>query len=197
MVLVLAFAGFGIWSYTNYTSLKTDFDAEVAKGVKAEEATTRAALELELKEKEKLPLRTYQAPAALGSVRIEYPKIWSVYADESSGGGTDLDAYFHPGFVRDIRSDNRNALRVQLQDKLYSRVLDSYERDIEDGALKTTTVRSGGENGVRLDGEIDNDIIGSIVIFPVRDKTLLIWTESNEFLNDFNNNILPNISFVR
>jgi hypothetical protein len=49
--------------------------------------------------------------------------------------------------------------------------------------------------GVRVDGQIADNIQGSMIILPLRDKTQEIWTESNSFLPDFNNNILPNLTF--
>jgi len=37
---------------------------------------------------------------------------------------------------------------------------------------------------------------GSMVLVPLRDKTLKIWTEADEtYLKDFNENILPNYTF--
>jgi hypothetical protein len=49
--------------------------------------------------------------------------------------------------------------------------------------------------GSRVDGSITPQKQGSMIILPVRDKTLEVWTESTSFLDDFNKNILPNMSF--
>jgi len=52
--------------------------------------------------------------------------------------------------------------------------------------------------GTRLSGQIFSSskaAPGTIVLVPMRDKTLEIWTESNDYLPDFNTYILPNLSF--
>jgi hypothetical protein len=49
--------------------------------------------------------------------------------------------------------------------------------------------------GVEAVGEIENNISGTMVILPLRDTTLEIWTEGTQFLRDYNQNILPNFSF--
>jgi hypothetical protein len=36
---------------------------------------------------------------------------------------------------------------------------------------------------------------GTMVLLPMRDKTLEIWTEAPAYLADFNTYILPNITF--
>ncbi len=196
IIVTLAFAGFGIWSYLQFADLDGNFNEKIKEAVVVREGQIRADVNVEFQEKEKLPLRTYLAPSFLGSVKVQYPKIWSVYAEETGSGSTELDVYFHPGFVSDKNGDARQALRVSLEDRQYSAVQGTYESDIEKGLLKVTTITSSGVQGVRLEGEIDSEIIGVLVLLPVRDKTLKIWTESTEFAADFNNTIMPNISFI-
>jgi hypothetical protein len=36
---------------------------------------------------------------------------------------------------------------------------------------------------------------GILVLLPMRDKTLKIWTESTAYFTDFNTYILPNLTF--
>ena len=50
--------------------------------------------------------------------------------------------------------------------------------------------------GARIDGEITTKRTGSVVLLPLRDKTLKIWTESNAYTADFDE-ILTNLSFSR
>jgi hypothetical protein len=47
---------------------------------------------------------------------------------------------------------------------------------------------------VRVKGEVRNETV-DMVVLPLRDKTLQLWTEGTQFENDFNNNILANFSF--
>lgn len=194
--IAIATIGFGAWSYFGLTDLETNFDAKVEEAVTVRQSEIRETVDAEFRELEKQPLRTYQSPSSLGSVKISYPKTWSVYAEEEGSGSKELEVYMHPGFVRSIDGDNLHALRVTLEDKQYAKVVDSYTRRIEDGDIKSTVFRSSGAKGVRLDGLIDPDITGEMVILPVRDKTLIVWTESNEFVGDFNSTILPQLTFI-
>jgi len=54
--------------------------------------------------------------------------------------------------------------------------------------------------GTRLDGAINQTQTGaqngSLVVIKIRDKTLKIYTESTDFVGDFNNVILSNLTFV-
>ncbi len=64
------------------------------------------------------------------------------------------------------------------------------------GDLRATAVQASGATGTRLDGLLEPDREGSMVIFPLRDKTLKISTESKEFEDDFNNIVLQRLTFV-
>jgi hypothetical protein len=50
--------------------------------------------------------------------------------------------------------------------------------------------------GVKLVGTLPDQKQGEMVILPLRSQTIKIWTESDQFKADFENNILPNFSFV-
>jgi len=52
--------------------------------------------------------------------------------------------------------------------------------------------------GTYLNGQInqhDQDQRGAMVVIKVRDKTLQIYTESNDYLNDFNQ-VLSSLTFA-
>jgi hypothetical protein len=49
--------------------------------------------------------------------------------------------------------------------------------------------------GNYLTGQIQEQKQGQMVILPMRNQTLLIWTESKTFQNDFNKIILKNFTF--
>jgi hypothetical protein len=46
-----------------------------------------------------------------------------------------------------------------------------------------------------LSGQIAQQQKGTMVILPLRDKTLEVWTESDAYLSDFKNYVLPNLTF--
>ena len=53
-----------------------------------------------------------------------------------------------------------------------------------------------GTIGSRVEGEINTGQQGSMVVFPLRDKTIEISSESAQFKNDFDSIILANLTFV-
>lgn len=178
---------------------KNNVEPKIADAVaKAEEATS-AKKEAEFVEKEKQPLRIYTGPSAYASVAISYPKIWSVYADESSRGSNPLEAYFNPNFVPGLQSDNNVALRVEVVSTAYADVLKSFQSQAKNGKITVNTyyvAKVPSVTGIRVDGEIVSKKSGSMIVVPVRDKTLKIWTEANQFVGDFDNIILPNLTLV-
>lgn len=196
VIITIISVVFGIWSYMQFSDLDTNFDAKVEQAVDNRQGEIREEVNLEFIEKEKQPYRTYQSPSTLAGVKVSYPKTWSVYADEDERSSRELNVYMHPGFIRTLDGDTPHALRIALDDKEYARELSSYQRRIEDGKLKSSVFKSSGVQGVRLEGEIDSDVTGVIVLLPVRDKTLSVWTESDEFKNDLDRAILPTLNFT-
>ena len=51
-------------------------------------------------------------------------------------------------------------------------------------------------NGPITQDQNGNGQTGAMLIIPVRDKTLQIYTESSDYLSDFNNIVLPSLTFV-
>jgi hypothetical protein len=49
--------------------------------------------------------------------------------------------------------------------------------------------------GSRLDGAIEDEKNGVMILLPMRDKTLKLWTNSTQFKADFETHILPNFTF--
>jgi len=193
-VLVVAVAGFGVWAFVNYMEQKNNVDGIVAKAVEtAKKEQTTADEELFL-EREKQPTRQLLGPSDLGSVKFDYPKTWSVYVDKDGSGGSYV-AYLHPGSVLSITQRAVNALVVSVEDKEYEDSLKAYDGQVQKGELKAVPIKSGEEQGTRLDGTFSKDIRGAVVLFKLRDKTLKLAIQSNDFLGDFNNIILTSLKF--
>lgn len=200
-VLLIAVSGFGFWAFTEMTDYKNNSDKKVADAVEVAKQTTSTQKDKEFVEKEKNPYRQYQGPATFGSVEFDYPKTWSAFITESNDGssGTALNGYLHPNFVPGLQSGTDFGLRFQVVGRPYSEVLQQYEGKIKQGKLKISPYKSpkvAGTLGVRVDGEINNDQQDSMIVMPLRDKTLLVWTESAQYLNDFNTIVLPSLVFV-
>ncbi len=202
ILLVLFFIGagaFGFWAFGSRQDYKNNTDQKISeavtKAVQAEDTkkTTQFAQD------EKKPLKAYTGPAAYGGVQLSYPKTWSGYVNEDPNGTIDVDGYFHPGVVPDLQAQNSAyALRVQVLNESYSSVLQDFSSYIEGKTVTATPYKLPKVTsvvGTRLDGEIIQNKQGSMIVLPLRDKTLKIWTEASQFVPDLNNNILPNFSF--
>ena len=95
----------------------------------------------------------------------------------------------YPDFVPGVNSDKKSnyALRLQISSGSYKNELDQYKARIDQGKLRAVAYKpeslKDATVGVRLDGQITYDKKGSMVILPLRDKILKIWTENeaNEF----------------
>lgn len=181
--------------YGRYTDHRDNVDAKVAEAVEAAKTQQAEELNAEFQEELKKPNKTYTSPSALGSIEITYPRTWGAYIIEDEGGRTGLDGYFHPGYVPDVRSDTRFAVRMTLDNESYADAVDGYDRDVEDGSLNAKAITINDVKGVRFDGDIDRDVNGSLVVLPLRDKTLKIWTENPDNKSDFESIILENLKF--
>ena len=135
-----------------------------------------------------------------GSIEVVYPKTWSVYVEEGSSGGTPVNNYFHPRAVPDTgKPENSFALRIQVVDDSYDRVVKTFESDVRSGKVSASPYslpKVSSVIGTRFDGQVERDKQGSMVILPLRNMTIKVWTESPNYLEDFNNIILPNLTFA-
>lgn len=186
--------------YMQMQDYKLNSDKKSAAAVALAMEKQKKDLDQQYAEQSKEPLTSYTSPAELGSVAIYYPKTWSAYVDEK-GSQTPLDAYFHPSYVPSASGSNSDtfnyALRAQILQTTYRQATDSYNQYIKKGEATATPLTGlpGGAIGLRIDGKIDSNSNGSVVIIPVRDKVLKIWTEGDVYKNDFNNFILKNLKF--
>ncbi len=191
---------FGGWAYMNMLDYKNNSDAKVRTAVAAAKQDEDKVKDAAFAEQEKQPLKAYVGPAVYGSVTINYPKTWSAYVVDTHTSSPFVDGYFYPNVVPDTQSSSSSfALRVQVVQESYSSVLNSLSSYIQQGK---TTVRPYAAPkvpsivGSRVDGSLSGSKSGSMILLPLRNMTLKIWTEAPQFQNDFNNNILPNFTFA-
>jgi len=200
LVLLLLAAGvFGAWSFGERQDYKLNSDQKVQAAVQANTEKVKAEERKIFDQEEKSPLRTYIGPQAYGSVRVVFPKTWSVYVDSTGDNSPDpLDVYMNPGFVESVdKEDSRYALRVKVESSSYSQTLSQLKGSVQQ---KKATVspyslpKTPSVSGSIVSGEIGDNKKGSMVVLPIRDKVLKIWTES-ENTSDFTDIILPAASF--
>lgn len=189
---------FAIWAFGQMQDYKNNSDKKAAAAVKVAETAQETKLNAEFAEKEKSPYKTYLSSADFGSVKIVYPKVWGAYVNETAQSNSPVDGYFHPNFVPKTTGEVPIALRVQVNSTPYSQSLSEFEGGVQAGELKASPVVVDGVKGVtgmRFTGKISGNYTGSVVLFPVRDKTLKIWTEIPANVNDLNNIVLKNLTF--
>jgi len=190
VVLALLVIGAGVlsyWLYSNYINQKTDVQGRVDSAVNdanKKQADDDAAKFLE---REKEPNRTFVGPDDYGRVTFDYPKTWSVYVanDVEQSGGT-YQAYLNPVYVPPVSNNQQFALEVTIQSIETDSALSAYNSLIKNGKLKASPITIGGVQGTRLDGQFNNNIVGSAVVFKIRDKTLTVRTDAKTFMNDYN-----------
>jgi hypothetical protein len=194
--------GFGAWAFAGRSDYKNNSDAKAAAA--ADKAVKEAGVkkDAEFAEKEKSPYRTYNGPAAFGSVQLTYPKTWSAYVIEKADNASlPVDGYFNVSYVQDTGSKNPFALRLQVDGAKYEAELASLENQVKTGKGKTTAYRLPkvpSVLGVRFEGVVSTSSQkqGVMVMLPMRDKVLKVWTEGTANVSDLNDVILPNLSFV-
>ena len=197
-VLFIGAAGFGTWAFMSRQDYKNNVASKVSTAVQANTKTVQAKDAADYAEAAKQPLKTYIGPETYGSVHISYPKTWSAYVATDSSS-LPLDMYAQPDVVPSITAQTSAfALRVQVTQTSYSQTVSQYQALQKAGAVTVTPYtlpKNSTIVGVRVDGQLTPTKQGSLIILPLRDKSLKVWTESSQYLSDFNNIILPNASF--
>ena len=208
-ILVLLFffgtGGFAYWAYTNMVNYRDHADQMIAAAVKVANANLTQQLQAQFAEEAKNPYKTYVGPSAFGSVHVVYPKTWSAYIPVDSSSDTPIDGYFYPDVVPQASSASSNgtggtnfALRVQVLQQNYSDVLQNFQSQVQSGTVIVHPFhldKVPGVIGVEVTGQIEAQKTGTLIILPLRNQTLQIFTEGNQFQADFTKIILPNFSF--
>ncbi len=199
VLLLIGAVGFGGWAFTSRQDYKDNSDAKSAAAAEAAVKDNSIAKDKQFAEAAKQPLKTYKGPDAYGSMVIAYPKTWSGYVDDTGKGNNNLDGYFAPGVVPSTADDKSVfALRTSVVNKAYKDVLDDFGTQQQAGKLTVSAYslpKLKKVVGVKVVGELQDQSSVTMVVLPLRSQTLEIWTEGTQYLNDFNNNILPNFTF--
>jgi hypothetical protein len=202
IILLIVSLAFGGWAYSQMKSYKNDSDKKVAAGIAAEKQTLAKQAQDNFDEAN---TRQFVGSPTYGSVSFSYPKTWSAYVDTSSTSEP-INAYFHPDQVPGLTSNTAYALRLELVSSDYSQITQQFSGGVQQGTITAKAYLpsklSGVANvqpGTLFSGQIntgDSTQRGTLLAIKVRDKTLEISTQSNDYLNDFNNIILASLSFA-
>lgn len=204
-ILLIAALGFGVWAFIGRQDYKTNSDQKAAAAVTSSKKQQAAELQAQFAEQSKSPNKSFQGSATYGSVSFSYPKTWSAYVD-TSNSSEPINAYFHPNQVPGINSNTAYALRVELVASDYAQIIQQFSNTVSQGTLSAKAYlpsrMSGVANvqpGTLFIGQINpNDTTqqGKLLVIRVRDKTLQISTQSNDYSSDFNNIILTSLTFA-
>lgn len=202
VILLIGALGFGGWAFSSRQDYKNNTDAKINAAVVVAKQQEGSVKDLQFAEISKKPLKAYNGPEAYGSLVVNFPKTWSAYVDDTGVGGTPVDGYFAPGTVPSATGQNSVfALRVQVLNQTYAQVVQSFSGQQQAGKLALSAYalpllpKIVGLKAVGQTSSQTNLSTVTMVVLPLRSNTLEIWTEGNQYLADFNNNILPNFSF--
>lgn len=198
ILLLLGSIAFGLWAFSGMQDYKTNSDKKASAAAALAVKKAEEAKDKEFVEREKSPTKEYIGPTTYGSVKIVYPKTWGAYVNEKSSGAALLSGYWHPSFVPGADSGTAFALRMEVTSTSYDQVLKTFDGKVKAGKVKVSPYKAPlvpSVLGSRVEGEINEGQKDYMVVFPLRDKTLKIWTESDQFLGDFDNIVLANLTF--
>jgi hypothetical protein len=202
IIALIAALAFGVWAFKGRQDFKKINDKSTATAVAAAQKATTDQLQKQFDEQSKSPNKTYVGSPTYGTLTFNYPKTWSAYVDES-GSSEPINGYFQPNQVPGLQSNIPVALRVELLNTAYAQVVQQFNSPVSNGKLTASAYippkMKGVANiqpGTRLDGQIAQNQQGAIVIIKLRDKTLQIYTQSPDFMADFNNTVLASLTFT-
>ena len=202
ILLLIAALAFGGWAYKKMNDYKNVSDEQINA---AAQAAVKAQAQQLQDNFDKQNVKSFQGSPTYGSITFNYPKTWSAYND-STNNNEPINGYFYPDVVPGVQSATAFALRVELVNTDYGQILQQLNSQITQGALTarayTPPKMQGVANvvaGTYFSGQINNQQQtqrGNLVVIKVRDKTLEIYSESNDFAADFNNIILASLTFA-
>jgi hypothetical protein len=198
-VLFLASVSFAVWAFAGRQDYKTNSDQKASAAVTVAVQKEDTVKNKQFAEQEKQPYKTYTGPEAYGTLQITFPKTWSAYVDSSGQGQAPLDGYFNMDVVPSIIAQSSAfSLRVQVVQTTYTSYMLNMTSLQQSGKVKISAFsfpKLPKVVGVRVDGQVEPNKSGSMIVMPLRDKTLKLWTDAPSYINDFNNIILPNFTF--
>lgn len=202
-VLLIGSLVFGFWAFRERSDYKNNVDAKIAVATEQQKKTTTDELNKQHAEEDKKPSKVYTGPSSYGSVKFEYPKTYSVYVT-GDNGNTPVDAYFHPAIVPSITplagTATRAAIAVHVQvfNQPYDQVVQQRQSSVAAGTLSGSPFALKNmpkQVGMKFVGKLQNQLNGTEIILPLRDKTLVVTSETDTWLTDFNNVVLETMTF--
>lgn len=187
-LIAVTFIGLFIWMFTQYNDARSDVDGQILVATAAARDEQASKDEAEFLEREKYPYKTFLGPVDYGELSFEYPKTWSVYIAKDAANGGDFEAYFNPVQIEPVSNTTVNALRVQVLDSDFESVVGKYKSALEskEKSLTMETISVNGTTANLYTGIIPGtELNGAILVLKIRDKTVVMRTDSTLFRADF------------
>ncbi len=194
-IIAIVFIGLFVWKYLEWDSVKTDVDAQIDAAVQMAVSENTTKLENEFAEREKYPYKNFMGPADYGSLSFEYPKTWNLYVAKDASSGGDFEAYLNPGEVQPVSNASINALRVIIRDQAFDNVIRTYDNLVRNGRVSVVTRNVGSTIANVYTGDLPSNIHGTVAIFKLRDKTVMIQTDAAIFSDEYYR-LLDTVTFV-
>ena len=183
--------GFG-WAFMGKNDAVSNLDTAVEEAKYEQRQISERDCEAEIAR----PFATFTGPSDFGSVTFEYPRTWSSYVDDSGITSGNMRYFFHPNSVPTINDATIYALRLSVESRRYEDVLRGFESQIQNGNLVASPVTINEHQGMRISGTFSQTVgDGTMVIFRIRDRTLILRTDSADFLNYFDDIILNSLRY--
>ena len=186
-VSLVAVAGiaFAVYFYLQWDEVRTNVDGRIAEETAIAREDERRIAEDVFAEREKRPFLEFAGPSDYGTLSFMYPRTWSVFVEKDARNGGDFVAYFNPVQVNPVGQATINALRLTIHDRPIETVRTTYDNLVRSGKLTMSVFRVGDRTGDRYDGAFNNDIVGSMVMLKINDKTAILRTDAEIFRDDF------------
>ena len=194
-LLAVLFTGLFIWMWVKWNDASTNVKGKVDVAVAEAKNELQTKLESEFEEKEKYPYKVFTGPTDLGELSFEYPKTWSLYVQSSANRGGDYAAYLNPGQVNVVQDDTVMALRVSIKGTLFDQAISDFAEKVRSGDMTLSTTVVNGNNVNVYTGKLDNEYQGIICVFKLRDKTVMLQTDSTSVFSDDFYRILKTVKF--
>ncbi len=201
-LIAVTFIGLFIWMTIQFNEAQSDVDEKISVAVADAKDEQASKMEAEFLEREKYPFKVFAGPVDYGELSFQYPKTWSVYVADSAVEGGDYNAYFNPIQVDTVSEDTINALRVSIRNMSIDKVTEEYQREMESSNSNLTmeVITIGRDSNITANsytGTIpDTELSGRFVTFKIRDKTVILQTDSTIFNEDFIK-LLGTVTFVQ
>ena len=194
-LLAVLFIGLFIWMWVKWNDASTNVKGKVDVAVAEAKNELQTKLESEFEEKEKYPYKVFTGPTDLGELSFEYPKTWSLYVQSNASRGGDYAAYLNPGQVNVVQENTVMALRVSIKGTLFDQAISEYAEKVRSGNMTLSTTVVNGNNVNVYTGKLDNEYQGIICVFKLRDKTVMLQTDSTSVFSDDFYRILKTVKF--